>query len=101
MKVRKGTITGDLKLTLLKLGYPMSHWIFSDPRRNGKAVGVKISNRYYSPSQVQCIVQEMEKLGHQFIRVSKTDGSYGSFGGHRFTFWKGDMYCKNLEKVLE
>ena len=47
------------------------------------------------------IVQEMEKLGHQFIRVSKTDGSYGSFGGHRFTFWKGDMYCKNLEKVLE
>ena len=98
MQIRKGTITGDLKLTLLKLGYPLPRFIFSDPRRNGKAVGVKISNRYYSPSQVQCIVQEMEKLGHQFIRVSKTDGS---FGGHRFTFWKGDVYCKNLKKVLE
>lgn len=40
----------------------------------------------------------MEKLGHQFIRVSETKGT---FGGHRLTFWKGDMYCKNLEKVLE
>ena len=98
MQVRKGTITGDLKLTLVRLGYPTAHWVFSDPRRDGRAVGVKMANKYYSPSQVQCIVQEMEKLGHKFIRVSITEGW---FGGHRFTFWKGDAYCKGLEKVLE
>lgn len=98
MRIKEGTITGDLKLTLRKLNYPTSSLVFSDPRKKGQAVGVKITHRVYSPSQVQRIVQEMEKLGHQFIRDSSPKGFYG---GHRFTFWKGSMYCKNLEKVLE
>lgn len=106
MKVRKGTITGDLKLTLLKLGYPMSHWIFSDPCMNKRAVSVKMTGRRYTPLQVQCVVQEMEKLGHKFVKDSDTSrfdnpNERQGWRGHRLTFWKGNMYCKNLEKVLE
>lgn len=106
MQVRKGTITGDLKLTLRKLNYPVATWVFSDPCMNKRAVSVKMTGRRYTPLQVQCVVQEMEKLGHKFVKDSDTSrfndpNKRQRWRGHRLVFWKGDVYCKNLEKVLE
>lgn len=117
MKIKKGTITGDLKLTLLQLGYTIPSTIFSDPRKDKKAVSVKLCGIQYTSRSVKAIITQMERMGHEFIkdnntcRTHKANKPYlerfeilphsGYFDGHRFIFWKGDMYHRNLEKVLE
>lgn len=104
MQIKKGTITGDLKHILHTMG--IIPWMtFSDSIQKGKAVSVKLSGIRLHSSQVQFIVDAMSKMGHQLLfdkapALSKTQYGRG-FCGHRLAFWKGDLYCKNLEKVLE
>lgn len=117
VRIRKGTITGDLKLTLLQMGYTIPSTIFSDPCRKGRAVSVKLCGMQFTSRAVGEVVSHMEKLGHKFIKDNNTCRTHkknkpyigksevlpysGYFDGHRLIFWKGDLYCKNLEKVLE
>lgn len=88
------TVTSELKKSITKVtGYIVQAMTFSDPRKNGLCVGVKICNTEYSQPIINQIVEDMESKGFKlaYVRLNKVKYGYSVFGtipGTRFCFYK-------------
>ncbi len=90
----KQTVTSELKKSITKVtGYIVQARTYSDPRKDGLAVGVKFCYTEYSQPIINQIVEDMESKGFKFAyaRYNKVKYDYGTFGtipGTRFCFYK-------------
>ena len=90
----KQTVTSELKKSITKVtGYIVQERTYSDPRKNGLAVGVKFCYAEYSQPIINQIVEDMESKGFKlaYVRLNRVKYDYGVFGtipGTRFCFYK-------------
>ena len=90
----KQTVTSELKKSITKVtGYIVQARTYSDPRKNGLAVGVKFCYTEYSQPIINQIVEDMESKGFKFAytRYNRTYidfGGYSTIPGTRFCFYK-------------
>ena len=89
----KNSVTSQLRKSIEKVtGYIMQERVYSDTRKNGLAVGVKVCYASYTYEQQNEIIVDMESKGYKlgFIRYnkSKRDSGYPTIEGIRFCFYK-------------
>ena len=73
----KQTVTSELKKSITKVtGYIVQENTYSDPRKNGLAVGVKLCYAEYSQPIINQIVEDMESKGFKlaYVRLNKKYG---------------------------
>jgi hypothetical protein len=83
--MRLGTVTGDLRSTLLELGVPSNQGVYSDPYTGGK-VGVKVCGVRLDDGLKEVVRSKMEQKGYTFHFIR--ENGYGVLGGTRFCFSK-------------
>jgi len=83
--MRKGTVTGDLRITLAELGVPSNQGVYSDPYTKGK-VGVKVCDIRLDDELKEIVKTKMEQKGYTFHFIR--ENSTGYFSGTRFCFSK-------------
>jgi hypothetical protein len=83
--MRKGTVTGDLRITLAELGVPSNRGVYSDPYTKGK-VGVKVCDIRLDDQLKEVVKTKMEQKGYTFHFIRENNASY--FSGTRFCFSK-------------
>ena len=88
------TVTSALRESITKVtGYIMQERVYSDPRKKGLAVGVKVCYAQYSKPIIDSIVEDMESKGYKFDYVRynamRIEQGYNStIPGTRFCFYK-------------
>ena len=88
------TVTSALRESITKVtGYIMQERVYSDPRKKGLAVGVKVCYAQYDKPTIDKVVEDMESKGYKFdyVRYNKSPygpGPYSSIPGTRFCFYK-------------
>jgi hypothetical protein len=88
------TVTSQLRKSITKVtGNIMQEIVYSDPRKKGLAVGVKVCYAQYSQPIINQIVEDMESKGYKldYVRYNKSPygpGAYNSIPGTRFCFYK-------------
>ena len=88
------TVTSQLRKSITKVtGKIMQERVYSDLRKKGLAVGVKICYAQYSDPIKQQIIEDMESKGYKldYVRYNKSPyspGRYSSIPGTRFCFYK-------------
>ena len=85
------TVTSQLKKSIEKVtGYVFQAMVYSDTRKKGTAVGVKVCYTEYSQPIIDQIVEDMENKGYKFayVRYNKSKYNYPSVPGTRFCFYK-------------
>ena len=88
------TVTSALRESIAKVtGYIMKERVYSDPRKKGLAVGVKVCYAQYSQPILWSIIQDMESKGFEVAYVHynamRVEQGYNStIPGTRFCFYK-------------
>jgi hypothetical protein len=92
--MKNQTVTSALRNSITKVtGYIMQERVYSDPRKKGLAVGVKVCYAQYSEPILWSIIQDMESKGFEFAYVrhnksKREPGTYSTIPGTRFCFYK-------------
>jgi len=89
------TVTSQLRKSIEKVtGKIMQERVYSDPRKKGLAVGVKVCYAQYSKPLQDLIVSDMESKGYKFDYI-RYNGSknvesnyWNTIPGTRFSFYK-------------
>jgi hypothetical protein len=83
------TVTSQLKKSIEKVtGYVFQAMVYSDTRKKGTAVGVKVCYTEYSQPIINQIVEDMENKGYKFAYVRYNNMGRGYVNGTRFCFYK-------------
>jgi len=89
------TVTSQLRKSITKVtGNIMQERVYSDTRRKGLAVGIKVCYAQYSQPLQDLIVSDMESKGYKlaYIRYNQSKGTtphaWRSIPGTRFCFYK-------------
>ncbi len=92
--MKNQTVTSALRESITKVtGYIMQERVYSDSRKKGLAVGVKVCYVSYPKITINSIVADMESKGYKlaYVRYNKSKrepGTYSTIPGTRFTFYK-------------
>lgn len=93
--MKNQTVTSALRESIEKsTGRIMQERVYSDSRRKGLAVGIKVCYAEYSRPIQELIVSDMESKGFKFAYIrynkSKDNGSYyyTTIPGTRFCFYR-------------
>jgi len=90
----KNSVTSELRKSITKVtGKIMQERVYSDPRKNGLAVGVKVCYAQYSQPIINEIVEDMESKGYKldYVRYNamRVEQGYNSTTpGTRFCFYR-------------
>ena len=84
--MRKGTVTGEVKDIIVKLGLRYGS-AYSDNYVRGR-VGVKLVGVYLTEAQKEIVKNEMIKRGFTFHYIRENDNGYQGCNGTRFCFTK-------------
>jgi hypothetical protein len=85
----KNSVTSQLKKSITKVtGFVFQQLVFSDTRKNGLAVGVKVCFTEYSQPIINQIVDDMEAKGFKLAYVRYNNMGRGYVNGTRFCFYK-------------
>ena len=86
------TVTAELRKSINKVMKKDNLMVFSDPRLNKEAVGVKVVSLKFNPKQIHDIVNDMESKGFELAYVHKNVSGCLYYGGYyngtRFCFYK-------------
>jgi hypothetical protein len=85
----KNSVTSELKKSITKVTRKVfQKSVFSDTRRSGLAVGVKVCSTKYSQPIIDQVVEDMQNKGFKlaYVRYNDLKGSW--FNGTRFCFYK-------------
>ena len=88
------TVTSQLRKSITKVtGNIMQERVYSDPRKKGLAVGVKVCYAQYSDPIKNQIIEDMQSKGYRlaYVRYNamRVEQGYNStIPGTRFTFYK-------------
>ena len=88
------TVTSALRESITKVtGYIMQERVYSDPRKKGLAVGVKVCYAQYDKPTIDKVVEDMESKGYKFDYVRynamRVEQGYNStIPGTRICFYK-------------
>jgi hypothetical protein len=83
------TVTSQLKKSIEKVtGYVFQAMVYSDTRKKGTAVGVKVCYTEYSQPIINQIVEDMENKGYKFAYARYNNMGRGYVNGTRFCFYK-------------
>ena len=86
--MKNQTVTAALRKSIEKsTGYIMQEIVYSDGRKKGAAVGVKVCFAQYSQPILDAIIEDMESKGYKlaYIRYNNTKNCTP---GTRFCFYK-------------
>jgi len=92
--MKNQTVTSALRNSITKVtGYIMQERVYSDPRKKGLAVGVKVCYAQYTQPIINEIVADMESKGYKldYVRYNamRVEQGYNStIPGWRFSFYK-------------
>jgi hypothetical protein len=91
----KNSVTSQLRKSITKVtGKIMQERVYSDPRKKGLAVGVKVCYAQYSDPIKNQIIDDMESKGYKldYVRYNQSNGgdpyAWRSIPGTRFCFYK-------------
>jgi len=87
----KNSVTSELKKSITKVtGHVFQQLVYSDTRKKGLAVGVKVCYTQYSQPIIDQIVEDMESKGYKFAysRYNQSKYNYPSVPGTRFCFYR-------------
>ena len=87
----KNSVTSELKKSITKVtGLVFQQLVYSDTRKKGTAVGVKVCYTEYSQPIIDQIVEDMQNKGFKFAytKFNKPKYGYHSVPGTRFCFYK-------------
>lgn len=87
----KNSVTSELKKSITKVtGLVFQQLVYSDTRKKGLAVGVKVCYTEYSQPIINQIVEDMQNKGFKFAytKFNKSKYDYPSVPGTRFCFYK-------------
>ena len=87
----KNSVTSQLKKSITKVtGSVFQQLVYSDARRSGLAVGVKVCYTQYSQPIIDQIVEDMQNKGFKLAYTKFNEPKYGyhSVPGTRFCFYK-------------
>ena len=85
----KNSVTSELKKSITKVtGYVFQQLVYSDTRKNGLAVGVKVCFTQYSQPIIDQVVEDMEAKGFKLAYVRYNNMGKGYVNGTRFCFYK-------------
>tara|TARA_R110000868_G_C10564132_1_gene737156 strand:- start:129 stop:410 length:282 start_codon:yes stop_codon:yes gene_type:complete len=88
------TVTSQLRKSITKVtGQIVQERIYSDDRKNGQAVGVKLCYASFEENTKNAIVEDMESKGYKlayvrFNQSRKEPGYFSTIPGTRFCFYK-------------
>ena len=91
---RQNSVTTQLKKSIEKVtGKIFQASVYSDVRKKGAAVGVKVCYTEYSQPIIDQIVADMESKGFKFAYsrynyTNQTPGYWSTIPGQRFCFYK-------------
>ena len=91
---RQNSVTTQLKKSIEKVtGKIFQASVYSDVRKKGAAVGVKVCYTEYSQPVIDQIVADMESKGFKFAytrynQTNQTPGYWSTIPGQRFCFYK-------------
>ena len=93
--MKNQTVTSALKQSIVKsTGRIFQHRVYSDGRKKGLAVGVKVCYVEYSKPLQDLIVSDMESKGYKlaYVRYNKSNDAtpsyFSTIPGTRFCFYK-------------
>ena len=85
----KNSVTSQLKKSITKVtGLVFQQLVYSDTRKNGLAVGVKVCFTQYSQPIIDQVVEDMEAKGFKLAYVRYNNMGKGYVNGTRFCFYK-------------
>jgi hypothetical protein len=85
----KNSVTSELKKSITKVtGLVFQQLVYSDTRKNGLAVGVKVCYTKYSQPIIDQIVEDMSNKGFKLAYVRYNNMGNGYVNGTRFCFYK-------------
>ena len=85
----KNSVTSELKKSITKVtGLVFQQLVYSDTRKNGLAVGVKVCFTQYSQPIIDQVVEDMEAKGFKLAYVRYNNMGKGYVNGTRFCFYK-------------
>jgi hypothetical protein len=87
----KNSVTSELKKSITKVtGFVFQQLVYSDTRKNGLAVGVKVCYTEYSQPIIDQVVEDMSNKGFKLAYTTYNKPRYGyhSVPGTRFCFYK-------------
>jgi site-specific DNA-cytosine methylase len=86
--MKNQTVTAALRQSIVKAtGYIMQEIVYSDTRKKGTAVGVKVCYAQYSQPIQDAIIEDMESKGYKLAYVRYNNQKY-CVPGTRFCFYK-------------
>ncbi len=97
------TVTSQLRKSITKVtGNIMQEIVYSDPRKKGLAVGVKVCYAQYSQPIINQIVEDMESKGYKldYVRYNKPTNGYRTTPGTRFCFYKLGVHPDINSQIL-
>ena len=94
----KNSVTSQLKLSIEKVtGKVFQQLVYSDSRKSGLAVGVKVCFTKYDQPIIDKVIEDMESKGykHAYTKYNQPDpnskyAQFYSVPGQRFCFYKKD-----------
>jgi len=87
----KNSVTSELKKSITKVtGHVFQQLVYSDTRKKGLAVGVKVCFTQYSQPIIDQIVEDMSNKGFKLAYTKYNQPRYGyhSVPGTRFCFYR-------------
>ena len=85
----KNSVTSELKKSITKVtGKVFQQLVYSDTRRSGLAVGVKVCFTQYSQPTIESIVEDMQSKGFKLAYVRYNHLHKWSTPGTRFCFYR-------------
>ncbi len=87
----KNSVTSELKKSITKVtGHVFQQLVYSDTRKKGLAVGVKVCFTQYSQPIIDQIVEDMSNKGFKLAYTKYNQSKYGyhSVPGTRFCFYR-------------
>ena len=85
----KNSVTSELKKSITKVtGNVFQQLVYSDTRKKGLAVGVKVCFTQYSQPIIDQVVEDMQSKGFKLAYVRYNDLGRLYVNGTRFCFYK-------------
>ena len=84
--MRKGTVTGEVKMIVKELGLDWFHAYSDDRVRN--SIGVKLVNTYLTEEQREIVKQKMAEKGFVYRYIRENKSGWGHCNGTRFCFYR-------------
>lgn len=85
----KNSVTTELKKSIAKVtGTTFNRYTYSDSRKKGTAVGVKVCYTEFAQPIIDQVVEDMEAKGFKLAYVRYNNMGRGYVDGTRFCFYK-------------